>query len=198
MKQIRFLSLLLFLSLFSITTTHAMQITLDFSSGSYGSQYLSYINQYEEDGFNVRTMSIEDQFSQTWGTYGPTLAWYENDVIIKVDYSSGMFDLLSIDLAVPAYAGLVLESSKGSVVTFGSITGTQEFIGNGWSDIDYFMISTALDFDILTSVDNFKINVNPVPEPSTLLMFGLGLLGLSVIKKNIKSRVRYRSRLFLF
>ena len=71
-------------------------INIDFSSGVYSSNHWAgEANRYDQDGFSVYTMSADDAFHETFGTYGPTLAWYEGDVAIRVDVTC-LLQLVSV------------------------------------------------------------------------------------------------------
>ena len=57
-------------------------VVLDFSGGTYSSQTVpAAINRYDQDGFTVKTEDSSHEFSKTFGTYGPTLAWYGYDTV---------------------------------------------------------------------------------------------------------------------
>jgi len=176
-------SILLFGTLTVVTeATFAAPVTLDFSSGIYSTRPpLGYVNQYQEDGFTVATQSALNQFSTVGGTYGPTLAWYESGVVIRIDRGGALFNLDSVFIPVPAYAGLRFQSSTGAVVTVGSISGTLTFADLGWSGIDYFTVRTSAGFNILTQLDN--VVVNSVPLPATLPLLLSGLVGLVAMRK---------------
>jgi hypothetical protein len=158
----RITNLILFLALclFVVHTNKSFGagITLDFSSGHFTSQPpFSNINRYEQDGFSVRTVDPSHEFSTTFGTYGPTLAWYESETVIRVDAGGEKFSLLSIEIVTPVYAGLIFQSSRGGKVSVGNITGELTFTGSGWTDIEYFTITTQLNFNVLAELDNMVI-----------------------------------------
>ncbi len=161
---------------------HAAPINLDFSSGTYMQRPpLNYVNLYEQDGFSVYTVDSLHQFHETFGSYGPRLAWYEGDTVIRIDGPSS-FTLTSIEVPTPAFAGLKFTSSKGEVVTTGSATGTIFFTGPGWAGMEYFTVNTQLSTDILTELDNFV--VTSVPLPSALVMFSSSLIGFFALGRS--------------
>ncbi|CAB5151880.1 hypothetical protein D3OALGA1CA_4476 [Olavius algarvensis associated proteobacterium Delta 3] len=158
----------------------AAVVTLDFSSGDYIERPPSYnVNQYDQDGFSVYTTDPSDTFHETFGTYGPTLAWYETDIVIRID-GPEPFTLRSVDVPTPAFAGLEFTSSTGGSIQTGSGTGTLYFSGPDWSDMDYFTVRTPLSFDILTELDNIEINT--VPLPSSLFLLASCLIGLRIFR----------------
>lgn len=175
------------------SSASAQSIVLDFSSGDYVERPPQYnTNQYRQDGFAVETESTFHEFHETFGSYGPTLAWYEHDIVIRTSFGGEKFKLESIDVAVPAYAGLEFMSSKGSVVSVGSVSGTIEFSGEGWSEIDFFTLHTTLDFDILTELDNFVVTpastyVTPTLNPWGVMAMLASLLGLGVLAHSAAS-----------
>lgn len=152
-------------------SSHASLVNLDFSSG----MYYGNSNYYSEDGFLV-TASDQFEFSDRG-----VLAWYDTSDYFEVKSDAGsLFNLEQLQIVVPAYAGLTFESSKGGSASFGSISGPISFSGDEWRDIESFNIRTIVSsFDIYNAVDNIQLSYK-VPEPSTLVLFGLGLAGLGV------------------
>ncbi len=178
LKQLLVFSALLFCS---VSRLHATPVTLDFSSGAYIQRPpLNYVNLYEQDGFSVYTEDSLHQFHETFGSYGPRLAWYEGDTVIRVD-GPALFTLTSIDVPTAAFAGLEFTSSKGDVVTAGSGTGTIFFTGPGWSGMKFFTVNTRTGFDILTELDNFVVAT--VPLPSAVVLFLSGVIGIVALKR---------------
>ena len=162
-----------------VAATPVSAVTLDFSSGTYNNPYAnSWL--YEEDGFRV-TASLG--FSRTFGTYGPTLAWYNGAGMIRVEYTAGTFDLQSVQVPVAAYAGLAFSSPTGAEWTFGSATGTLSFWGADWTDISYFTVRTLTGVDMLTQLDNLVLypreQIVATPLPPAMLLLTTGLLALA-------------------
>ncbi|MCU7839791.1 MAG: hypothetical protein KZQ94_10495 [Candidatus Thiodiazotropha sp. (ex Troendleina suluensis)] len=158
------------LFLLQVSGVYAATIHLDFSTGIYnGSNTI-----YEEDGFTVEASHGFHSVRLN------TLAWYEADNIINISSGGDLFDLEYLTIANRAFAGLLFESSKGGSFTVGSISGLLTFPGEEWNAIEYFTVSTQLDFDILNQLDNISITTVPLP-PSVLLMIS-GLLLLYLMK----------------
>lgn len=168
--------------------TPATAVTLDFSSGTYNNP-TGASGLYLEDDFRV---SASSGFHKTYGTYGPTLAWYDSWTTIRVEYTLGTFDLHSVLVPMPPYAGLVFNSSKGGQQTYGSVTGTLSFSGPQWSDMDYVTIHSMTNFSILTELDNFTLTpreqIVQTPLPHTLLLLASGLATLAGATRKNKSR----------
>lgn len=174
MKCPIYFSLLFFFSL----NTFAMPIVLDFSSGTYSQNN----TRYEEDGFNV---------TADYGFHSirlGTLAWYETTNTINVSTTTGSFDLESLTVANPSFAGLRFESSKGGQVLVGRYSGVLNFYGESWSGITSFTIKTILSsFDILNQIDSIHLNTIPVKvsEPTSHFLILIFLLLISL--KHYKS-----------
>jgi len=168
-------------TLLPLTTVFASVVTLDFSSGTFSKQatWSPGINLYEQDGFNVKTANAQDTFSIPTFT---ALNWYDGLTEIIVASGIGTFDLNNLNVTTKAYAGLTFSSSKGDIVTVGSITGIVNFSGAGWENINYFKISKTQNFDIFSSIDNITLTTVAAPEAGTLVLLALGLFGLSITR----------------
>ena len=173
-KQLLYIVLI---AMWPLNLVFADIITLDFSSGVYSTQGISSrgANLYEQDGFSVRTTDASDAFFNP--SFG-SLNWYDGMTELMVESSGSLFDLNSLDIRTPAFAGLVFTSSKGENLRVGSISGELGFTGVGWEGIDFFTISKIRDFDILMAMDNITVTTIDVAEPAILALFALGLAGL--------------------
>lgn len=143
----------------------ATPVILDFSSGTYNFAN----NKYEEDGFIV---SASRGFHSVMLN---TLSWSGGDNVITLSRESGeVFDLVDLDITVRAFAGLVFESSKGAMVSVGSISGLFSFSGDQWRGIDFFTIKNSIDANILTQIDDIRLaETRVIPAPPTIVLISL-------------------------
>lgn len=188
-------------------------MTLDFTSNStgvierIGSPGGTSINSYMEDGFRIQTVDslavggllnhlelFGTPNANSWSAAGPSgagwMPWHRggsnpndpNDIILS-QIGGSTFDLL--DLVVGGNNnGLTFTSSKGGVFSTGA-SGLLDFTGLGsdWLSISSFTVRIgAGDSSIEHELDNIRLNT-PVPEPSILTLFGLGLLGLGFARR---------------
>jgi hypothetical protein len=170
--------ILLTLLLLLVPKAYSSTINLDFSTGTYnGSNYI-----YEEDGFDVAASHGFHSIRLN------TLAWYEGDNVITISSDGDLFDLNYLTIVNRAFAGLEFKSSKGGLISVGSIAGLLTFSGEEWDAIDYFTISSITHFDILNQIDNVSLTTVPSP-PSALLFFtALFLLWLTKYLTNKSTR----------
>jgi hypothetical protein len=168
--------LLFFTAIFSIAPYSAHSTTLNFSSGQYNQANDKYI----ESGFIVEASHGFNSINLN------NLAWYEGDNIIRITSQSGLFDIHQLNIVSPAYAGLVLESSKGGYQSFGSISGLINFSGDEWQSVSLIEIRTITKTDILTQLDNIVLST--IPEPNSGALSLLGFLALFLTLKMKKSQ----------
>ena len=80
------------------------------------------------------------------------------------------------------------ESIDGFMLSPRTNTFTTLFPTN-MNDIDYLMIELIDASFVSGSWDNLVLEHNPVPEPSTALHLGLGLIGFSAQRRRPASRI---------
>ncbi|MDO6685803.1 MULTISPECIES: hypothetical protein [unclassified Agarivorans] len=166
----------MFLSLFFFKA-YAGTIRLDYSDDFYDSSSGSYF----EDGFTTTATNGFHSVKMN------DLAWYETDNLLSISSEGSLFNLVYLRLPHRAFAGLTFESSKGGLLSVGSISGYVFFDGDDWQGIDSFTVRTSLsNFDILTRIESIVLDTTPVAEPSTLILFIFccGVLVLSERRKN--------------
>ncbi|MFH2058191.1 MAG: PEP-CTERM sorting domain-containing protein [Pseudomonadota bacterium] len=80
---------------------------------------------------------------------------------------------------------------------YGTISKTRRDMGNTWEEINWsFAIADAADYNLTFGaygldnslgglIDNISLNPSPVPEPATIMLFGIGLLVITgMARKN--------------
>nr|WP_321465013.1 PEP-CTERM sorting domain-containing protein [uncultured Desulfobulbus sp.] len=208
MKTVKIWSLAL---AFVCTASIAAQAAvIDFESLAHDDAETNWIGAvYQEDGFTLTNVgSPEDENSPSFATFGSAAdGFYTGSTALFNDNVEGvtwltstdttvLFSLYSIDLSE-----LFDHAETTDTVTFYGInwlgqTVEQTFTLDGLFGSETFYFSS--DFTNLVSVhwaqtdyfvqfDNIATTA-PVPEPSTLLLFGAGLIGLSAATKNRSTR----------
>ncbi len=78
-------------------------------------------------------------------------------------------------------------SLQGDSFTLATIYFTGSGVGSSGLSFDSVLISDELGDEIATSLTGGSVDVSPVPEPSTLILFGFGLTGLMAVRKKKKA-----------
>lgn len=100
--------------------------------------------------------------------------------------SGELFDFNSFDVENPlGFAGHLdlypITGSNGAVAKFSANTFGTNFLPSNFSDLTFVRFET---YDQAT-IDNLTFDASAVPEPATLALFGLGLLGFSASRRKL-------------
>ena len=156
-------------------------------------------NGYTEAGMTISTSSVAYPRIKNWQTTSPYAGERElldNDGASYLFslFAGGTFDLIGLDVENPYGTG-PWWSSFGSVDVIGSNAavvnllattfGTQSF-GATFTGITSFTVQYAASSQL--TFDNVEFQTTseqpkPVPEPTTLALFGIGLAGLGFARK---------------
>lgn len=124
-------------------------------------------NQYWETGgtFSIAFSTAISAF----GFYATDIGDFNGQVVLE--YANGTFsDSINI--------GNTLNSPNGSLLYFGFY---EDAIANAFTSINFTNTNVGTDyfgFDDMTIGTYEQVIIDPVPEPSTILLLGAGLLGL--------------------
>ena len=125
------------------------------------------------DGSSVGVQAINSSTIATISSAG----WYT----FQIDWAKGTSDtdLINMNLSVLDSSSNLL-GSEAFLATFpqGSHPGESQYLGNN----SYVWITVWENgfADDVIAIDNVKTGTNSVPEPTTILLFGIGLMGLAL------------------
>ena len=185
MKKILTIYLSTLLLFFLVVTVESKATTINFNIATG-----PLTNQYDADGVNFSDSFIGSSTYATDGNYWTNWTGSERNTTIRVDFTNPVKDI-SLDFSTLNSIHTIkfeLYNSFGSnIFTQGGYT-----TGSNWQNLSFTSITDVSYIDVsyenLVSfgIDNLIFSSNPVPEPATMLLFGIGLLSFAGISRRKK------------
>ncbi len=174
MKKILTLSIAAVLFIGITTTANATTINYDVSNLGGNTWEYNYTVQNDSMAGDIEEFTIWFDYAlyDNLVVTSPLLNW--DEIVIQPDTfipDDGFYDALALSSGIAPGA-----SETGYSVSF-------DWLGTGAPGSQLFEIIDANTFDIIDSG-----NTSAVPEPSTFLLIGAGLMGMALIRKKLKGK----------